>query len=120
MVARCTQVEAFGSHGNQWQCELADPHPDRGHLFPVDATHYGLRLEERSAPWLASELRMAHRKIEFEQGRVEEATRVALNLAAALAGTIPMDDHRLDEARAWLAKRAPVTRDQLVGIAWSA
>lgn len=120
MVARCTQVEAFGSHGNQWQCELQDPHPDRSHLFPIDATHYGLRLDERNPAWLASELRIAHRKVEFEQGRVEEATRVALNLAAALAGTIPIDDRRLDEARAFLEKRAPTTAAQLTGIAWSA
>lgn len=122
MVARCTHVEAFGSKGNKWQCELGDPHPDRGHLFPIDATQYGIQLDGRSATWLASELRMTHQKVIFEQGRAEEATRVALNLANALAQAaqgrpVATTDPRLVEARAFLTKRAP---DTAAALGWAA
>jgi hypothetical protein len=121
MVARCIHTEAFGSQGNIWQCLLPDPHPDQGHQFPIDATHYGLQLENRSAPWLASELRMAHQKVRFEQGRAEAATRVAINLAATLAQAmkgrgVSLNDHRLVESLEFIRKNAPDTAESL-GIA---
>lgn len=101
-IQRCTHTEIRG--GRNWQCTLADPHPDVGHDFGPDA-EYGRVLHEQRPDWLAGQLRDKTALVHHLQRRVDELQAHAVRLAVALALGDPF--HPPAETKAWAARNAP-------------
>lgn len=89
-VARCTEVRRFGTgaHAANWQCRLQPPHFGLEHDFGIDATVYGRDLNRQRPEWLAAQLRDAQALLRHRQGRVDELTAAAAQLAAFAANAL--------------------------------
>jgi hypothetical protein len=101
-IQRCTYTETDG--GVVWQCKQPDPHPSgEGHRWPPERRYRGKVLTQQSQEWLAGELVDRLVQIDHLQGRLDELTMVAAQLAQLAAFGTPLSTG----ARRWLAANAP-------------
>lgn len=99
-IQRCTYTELRGKR--HWQCLHADPHPDRGHQFPIDS-RFGQELHTMHPEKLAALLRDQVAVTDNLQQHVDELQAVAVDLVTGWAGGTGVRR----ATAAWVARNAP-------------